>query len=60
MLLKQQMQTYANRNIKKVKSVMLLIEKQRTNLGVFMGCNLAQISRFFCERFVTFSTFILA
>lgn len=47
MLLKQQTQTYANRNIKKVKSVMFLIEKQRTNLGVFMGCNLAQISRFF-------------
>ena len=54
MLLKQQTQTYANRNIKKVKSVMFLIEKQRTNLGVFMGCNLAQISRFFVSVLLHF------
>ena len=54
MLLKQQTQTYANRNIKKVKSVMFLIEKQRTNLSVFIGCKLAQISRFFVSVLLHF------
>ena len=54
MLLKQQTQTYANRNIKKLKNVMFLIEKQRTNLGVFMGCNLAQISQFFVSVLLHF------
>lgn len=54
MLLKQQTKSYANRNIKKVKSVMFLIEKQRTNLGVFMGCNLAQISWFFVSVLLHF------
>ena len=54
MLLKQQTQTYAIRNIKKVKSVMFLIEKQRTKLGVFMGYKLAQISRFFVSVLLHF------